>query len=719
MNALLEQLNIPQREAVLHGEGPVLILAGAGSGKTRVITHRIAHLIRERGVPPSQILAVTFTNKAAREMRSRVEQLLSRDCRALWIMTFHAACARILRSHIGRLGYGSNYVIYDTGDQKRLIRSCFKELNISEKLTSPDAVLSRIGRAKNALIGPEAYRKAARPFGAEAKTAEVYARYQQRLQENNGVDFDDLLCLTVRLLETEPEVGDLYRGRFAHILIDEYQDTNRAQYRLIRLLTGDHQNICVVGDDDQGIYSWRGADIGNILSFREDYPGLKVVHLEQNYRSTQTILSAAWHVVQQNVEREPKKLWTDNGDGAPIDYYEADNETDEAEFVCRRTRVLRDGGGRLSDVAVFYRTNAQSRALEEAMRNYGLPFRVFGGLRFYDRKEIRDLLAYLRVIANPRDSVNLLRIINVPARGIGATTLGRVTAYAGEEGVPLLEGLAKIVRTDRITKRPRREIAGFLELVRELRRVKDTLAPSALLAALDEKIAYSKTLQQSSDPTDAGRLENVQELYSALREFEETSEEATLEAFLTSVALITDADQAESTEGAVTLMTLHSAKGLEFPVVFLTGMEEGIFPHAISLREGSGLEEERRLCYVGLTRAKEKLHLSSAASRRMQGSYRASIPSRFIREIPPELMNRVASQHPLRVPLHRRDPRPDEPPHAGTTDFPVGSRVRHPLWGTGRIVASVPSEKGAKVTVRFQHGVSKKLIAELAGLQLL
>ncbi len=716
MNPLTENLNAPQQDAVLHGEGPLLILAGAGSGKTRVITHRIAHLIRDRGVHPTQILAVTFTNKAAREMRARVEQLLRRDCRSLWIMTFHAACARILRRHIARLGYGSNYVIYDTGDQKRLIRSCLKELNISEKLCSPDAVLSRISRAKNALIAPEAYREAARPFGAEAKTAELYGHYQQRLRENNGVDFDDLLCLTVRLLETEEDVGECYGRQFAHILIDEYQDTNHAQYRLIQLLARNHQNICVVGDDDQGIYSWRGADIGNILSFREDYPGLKVVHLEQNYRSTQTILSAAWHVVQQNVEREPKRLWTDNGDGEPIEYYEADNETGEAEFVCRRALALRDAGGRLSEMAVFYRTNAQSRALEEAMRNYNLPFRVLGGLRFYDRKEIRDLLAYLRVVVNPRDSVNLLRIINVPARGIGATTLGRVTAFAGEESVTFLEALEQIVRSDRITKRPRREIARFLELMGELGGMHAALPPSELLAELDKRIAYSKALQASPDPTDAGRLENVQELYSALREFEETSEEATLEAFLTSVALITDADQADSTEGALTLMTLHSAKGLEFPVVFVTGMEEGIFPHAISLRAPSGLEEERRLCYVGLTRAKEKLILSSAASRRMQGSYRASIPSRFIREIPAELMDRVAPRRLRQSTMSPGSPDFDPSPRAATT-FPVGSHVRHPLWGTGRIVASVPSEKGAKVTVRFERGLSKKLIAELAGLQ--
>ncbi len=719
MTALIEHLNAPQRDAVLHGEGPMLILAGAGSGKTRVITHRIAHLIRDKGVHPTQILAVTFTNKAAREMRERVEQLLRRDCRSLWIMTFHAACARILRSHIARLGYVSNYVIYDTGDQKRLVRSCLKELNISEKLYSADAILSRISRAKNALIGPEAYGDAARSYGAEAKTAEVYTQYQQRLRENNGLDFDDLLFLTVRLLKTEPEVGDLYRQQFAHILVDEYQDTNHAQYQLIRLLTRNHRNICVVGDDDQGIYSWRGADIGNILSFREDYPELKVVHLEQNYRSTQTILSAAWHVVQQNVEREAKKLWTDNGAGDPIEYYEADNETDEAEFVCRRTLAFRKAGGRLSDVAVFYRTNAQSRALEEAMRNYSLPFRLLGGLRFYDRKEIRDLLAYLRVIVNPRDSVNLLRIINVPTRGIGATTLGRVTAFAAAQGLPLLDALAQVVRSDLVTKRPRREIARFLELMGELQRLKDTLVPSRLLAVLDEKIAYCKALQQSSDPTDAGRLENVQELYSALKEFEETSEEANLEAFLTSVALITDSDRADSTEGAVTLMTLHSAKGLEFPLVFLTGMEEGIFPHAISLRAESGLEEERRLCYVGLTRAMEKLYLSSAASRRMQGSYRASIPSRFIREIPAELMSRVASRHPVRTSWSRTAGPAAAPARVGATAFPVGSQVRHPLWGTGRIVASVPSEKGAKVTVRFQHGVSKKLIAELAGLQLL
>jgi len=715
-NLLIDSLNPQQREAVLHEGGPLLILAGAGSGKTRVITHRIAYLIRERGVHPQQVLAVTFTNKAAREMRERVEQLLHRNCRGLWISTFHSACARLLRSHISLLGYDSNFVIYDTADQKAMIRAVMKELNINEKMYSRDSILGRISRAKNDLIGPDDYASTAQEFGAEAKTAQVYELYQQTLKGSNALDFDDLLFLTVRLFEEEAEIRALYQERFRHILVDEYQDTNHAQYRLIKILAAGHSNLAVVGDDDQGIYSWRGADIGNILSFREDYPDLKVIQLEQNYRSTQNILSAAWHVVERNREREPKKLWTENGAGDPLDYFQAPDEMEETDFVCRKIRDHREEGMRLSDMAVFYRTNAQSRVLEEGMRQYGLPYRVVGGLRFYDRKEVRDLLAYLRVIANPKDSVNLKRILNVPPRGIGGTTLARLEELGRERGCPLYDALQASQETERISKRPRREIGAFLQMMNELITAKESQPPSFLLEELDRRTGYTQKLQESKDPTDSTRLENIRELYSALKEFEETSDENHLEAFLESVALISDADTVKSDAGVVTLMTLHSAKGLEFPVVFLTGMEEGLFPHGMSLRSESGLEEERRLCYVGMTRAKEKLYLTSAQSRRVFGTYRAGIPSRFLREIPADLLNRHGVKA-RRTPFRTDVPATPSPAPSAGTPFAIGCRVRHPLWGFGTVTASTPTDRGAKVTVHFQQVGSKKLIAEMAGLQ--
>jgi len=718
-NPLIDSLNPQQREAVLHDEGPLLILAGAGSGKTRVITHRIAYLIREKGVSPPQILAVTFTNKAAREMRERVEQLLHRNCRSLWISTFHSACARLLRSHISLLGFDANFVIYDTADQKTMIRACMKELNINEKMYAPDSILGRISRAKNDLIGPADYAASAQKFGAEAKTAQVYERYQHTLKQNNALDFDDLLFLTVRLFEEDAEIRALYQERFRHLLVDEYQDTNHAQYRLIRLLAAGHRNLCVVGDDDQGIYSWRGADIRNILSFREDYPDLKVIQLEQNYRSTQNILTAAWHVVERNREREPKRLWTENGAGEPLDYFEAPDEMEETDFVCKTVLAHQKDGVRLSDIAVFYRTNAQSRVIEEGMRRFRLPYRVVGGLRFYDRKEVRDLLAYLRVIANPRDSVNLKRILNVPPRGIGATTLAQLEQISLENRIPLYDALKSSQALDRISRRPRREIGIFLKMMEELIAAKESQAPSFLLTELDRRTGYSQKLQESKDPTDSTRLENIQELYSALKEFEETSEDNRLEAFLESVALISDADTVQTDAGVITLMTLHSAKGLEFPVVFLTGMEEGLFPHGMSLRSESGLEEERRLCYVGMTRAKEKLYLSSAQSRRVFGSYRAGIPSRFLREIPAKLLNRHGAATPRRPAFRPVATSPSSSSAATTasTPFAVGCRVRHPLWGFGTVTASTPTDRGAKVTVHFQQVGAKKLIAELAGLQ--
>jgi DNA helicase-2/ATP-dependent DNA helicase PcrA len=715
--SLLDDLNPEQRDAVLHGKGPLLILAGAGSGKTRVITYRIAYLIQEAGIHPMNILAVTFTNKAAGEMLNRVEGLLKRNCRGLWISTFHSSCARILRSHISLLGYDSNFIIYDSRDQKALIKVCMNALNISEKLYSGDAVHSRISRAKNMLTGTEAYTSSAQEYGIEAKTARVYELYQQSLRQNNALDFDDLLYLTVRLFQKHPEILSLYQKKFRHILVDEYQDTNHAQYQLIRLLSQSHQNLCVVGDDDQGIYSWRGADIGNILSFRKDYPDLKVVHLEQNYRSTQTILTSAWQLVRQNLQREPKKLWTQKGEGEPIDYHEARDEMEEAIHICRRIGNFQKQGKPLSEMAVFYRTNAQSRVLEDAMRQFDLPYIVIGGFRFYERKEVRDLLSYLRLIANPRDSVSLRRIINVPARGIGEVTLGRVEAYAQEHGLHLYSALEAMADQDLLSGKPGREIRSFVMLIKHLIQEKENVRPTELLEELDKAVRYTRKFQESHDPIETSRVENIRELYSAIREYEERSDDRSLEGYLEQVSLVTDTDQIDSSLGAVTLMTLHSAKGLEFDVVFITGMEEGLFPHGNSLRNESGLEEERRLCYVGLTRAREKIYLSSADSRRVYGSYRACIPSRFLNELPQAHLSRTTPTTRIQRAASPARSQSAVPSSAVNNAFPVGVRVHHPLWGIGTITQSGHSEKGSKVTVRFQQAGSKKLIAELAGLK--
>ena len=717
VSALLSGLNPPQREAVVHAGGPLLVLAGAGSGKTRVITHRIAYLIHALGVDPYRILAVTFTNKAAREMRERVEALLDRDCRGLWVRTFHSACARILRAHADRIGYGADFAIYDGRDQKALIRSCLADAEIDPKRYSPEGIHARISRAKNELVGPEEFAGRAAEFGPEAKAAAVYPLYQQRLRENNAVDFDDLLYLTVRLFEKDPEVLALYQERFLHVLVDEYQDTNRAQYRLVRLLTARHRNLCVVGDDDQSIYSWRGAEIGNILSLRRDHPDLRVIRLEQNYRSTQPILAAAWHVVQNNVRREPKKLWTDRAGGDPVTWIEVEDEVEEAEEVARRVREMAGSGLPLSGIAVFYRVNAQSRALEEGFRRFGIPHRVVGAYRFYDRKEVRDLLAYLLVILNPRDGINLRRILNVPPRGVGPATLERLEAYARDRGLALFHAMEAATSQGLLRGKAGSELGRLARLLGELSEQAASLAPSALLERVDRAVGYTAALQASHDPTAEARLENVQELFSAAAEYEERSDEPSLAGFLEEVALVSDADQADADQGAVTLMTLHAAKGLEFPVVFLTGLEEGLLPHKNSLDHPDGLEEERRLCYVGFTRARERLLLLSARSRRIYGFSRGCVPSRFLQEIPGDLLVEEGASPPPPAWGAAAPAPPEAAARPEPQAFPVGSRVYHPLWGHGTVTRSVPSSRGAKVTVRFRQAGTKQLIAEMAGLR--
>ncbi|MEO5657115.1 MAG: UvrD-helicase domain-containing protein, partial [Nitrospiria bacterium] len=668
MTTFLNDLNPPQREAVLHGDGPLLILAGAGSGKTRVIAYRIAHLIAERGVWPSQILAVTFTNKAAGEMKERVGRLLGASARGLWVSTFHSACVRILRSHADRLGYPKEFVIYDSGDQAALIRECVRALSINEDVYKPQAIARRISDLKNRLTTPETYRGEAEGFGIEDKVAQVYALYRDRLRTAAAWDFDDLLMQAVALFERAPDVLQGYQRQFRYLMVDEYQDTNHAQYRLVRLLAGERANLCVVGDDDQSIYAFRGADVRNILEFEKDFPQAKVVKLEQNYRSTQAILDAASAVVEKNESRKGKRLWTDKAGGDKITIARLPDEESEANYLCRTLREHLRAGRVYRDFAVLYRTNAQSRALEDRLRNEGIPYVILGGLRFYERKEIKDVIAYLRVLANPADEMSLKRIINVPTRGIGATAVERVEAYAMESRRSWDDALRGIVGdAERLAPASRRSIERFLVLIDDLRAIAREGSVSKLLTAVLERTRYLEFLRADLGVEAEGRIENIQELFSAVEEFEEEYGEALsvdgsslseqhttdneqglfperpspLSAFLDRVALVSDVDALSSSDGAVPLMTLHSAKGLEFPVVFMVGMEEGLFPHSRSLQDPEAMEEERRLCYVGITRARERLYITCTNLRRLYGSVQFNAPSRFVEEIPEELRYEV------------------------------------------------------------------------------
>jgi DNA helicase-2/ATP-dependent DNA helicase PcrA len=636
---LLKDLNPQQKEAVIHEEGPLLILAGAGSGKTRALTCRIAYMIKGRRVNPLNILAITFTNKAASEMRNRVDALLGKNVsKGMWVMTFHSACARILRSDIGSLGYKNTFTIYDDSDSERLIRDCLIELQLDPKKFAPRAVLSVISHAKSELIDQDTYAAGASSY-FEQVTAEVYKLYQHRLFTSNCVDFDDLIMLAVNMLELYPKILDKWQEKFRYILIDEYQDTNHAQFRLVSLLASKYKNICVVGDPDQSIYKFRGADIRNILEFERDFPDPKIINLEQNYRSTQTILDAANALIENNRGRKPKNLWTDKEAGTGILWYQAENERDEAVYVlteienqCRRnSRSFRD-------FAVFYRTNAQSRVFEEVFMNWEVPYRVVGSLRFYDRMEVKDMLAYLRVVNNADDNVSLKRIVNVPRRGIGKTTIERISAYANTMGMSLMDALEVVQDIPGIGAAAVSKIKDFCDMIKGFQ-VKSADGLLILGQEVVEKTGYIRALEKEQTTEAANRIENVKELVGAMKEFETAYQGASLDDFLEKVALITDLDSYDQDDDAVTLMTVHNAKGLEFPGVFMVGMEEGLFPHYRSMTDTAELEEERRLCYVGMTRAKEHLYLVSAWTRTIFGGMNYATQSRFLREIPEELLD--------------------------------------------------------------------------------
>lgn len=638
----LEMLNPEQREAVLHTEGPLLILAGAGSGKTRVLTYRIAYMIEQNGVNPWNILAITFTNKAAQEMRERVGQLIG-STNDMWIATFHAACARILRKDIERLdGYKKNFVIFDTKDQEAVIKECLKELNLNEKNFPFKTVSATISNAKNLLEDPARFTQKNQHDIRMRKISDIYSLYQKKLKKNNALDFDDILYKTVELLANNPDILAYYQNKFKYILIDEYQDTNYCQYRLVSLLAKQHKNLCVVGDDDQSIYSWRGADIGNILNFEKDFPSAKVVKLEQNYRSTQTILDAANAVIKNNFGRKSKKLWTENEVGGSILFYNALDEWGEANFISSEIKRIESSyGKRLNEFCVLYRTNAQSRVIEEAFMSHGIPYRIIGGFKFYDRKEVKDVIGYLRLIQNPDEDVSLKRVINVPKRGIGNSSLEAIENYARTTNDSLFGALMDVDSIDGLGKKAVGSIKEFVKLISGLMAAAEIKKPSEVLKELLDKSGYIDTLQKEGDEDSITRAENIKELLSATLEFESKNPDANLQMFLEQMALMSDIDNLETEAEAVVLMTLHSAKGLEFPVVFMSGMEEGVFPSQRSYFEEHQMEEERRLMYVGITRARESLYLTSAFERTLFGNTTYNVVSQFIKEIPKDLIIKV------------------------------------------------------------------------------
>ena len=739
---LMHNLNSRQKEAVLHGEGPLLILAGAGSGKTRVIVHRIVHLIRERGISPRNILAVTFTNKAAAEMKERVEKLLAGGEVPL-ISTFHSSCVRILRREIQHLGYAANFAIYDDKDAERLLKDIIREQNLDEKKYPPRMFAAAIDECKNSGTGPE---ELAAGDPVVEKIARVYAAYQERLRRCNALDFGDLIMLTVRLFELHPEILDRYRERFQWILVDEYQDTNPIQYRLVRLLAGERMNLCVVGDDDQSIYRWRGADIRNILDFEKDFPGVMVVKLEQNYRSTQTILAAAGKVVEKNRGRKGKTLWTENPSGERIVHRRLDNEREEARFVTREIERYLKKAGAPSDIAVFYRTNAQSRVLEDALMGAGVSYHMVGGMRFYERMEIKDILAYLKSLDNPADEVSLKRIINTPPRGIGGATFDKVADLAASRNIPFIQALREAAAGDLLSKGPRAKLADFVSLMDGFADLRDSLPLPELAARIIKDSGYEARLKDERTEEAKDRLDNLRELLAALDDFERTAEEKGLSAFLEQVALISDMGRGEQNRESVTLMTLHAAKGLEFPLVFMTGMEERLFPHVRALEDHEQMEEERRLCYVGMTRARERLYLTNARRRHFYGQEQSNSPSRFLADIPKELLDvqddyqasfgwgssanrgeRMAKNDWNEVVEYSRSQlqTPDSEAFLDNEvqvipegdEIYIGMRVRHAKFGPGTIRKIEGSGDNEKVIVWFDAAGPKKLLLRFAGLE--
>jgi len=736
MDNILDGLNPVQTEAVLYTKGPLLIMAGAGSGKTKVLTCRVAYLL-EQGVAPYHILAITFTNKAAAEMKERVHSIVGPQSKDIWLSTFHAFCAKILRYEIdGLAGYKRNFVIYDTSDTQSLVKTCLKQLNLDDKQFQPSSVLSAISTAKNGLQDASQFAHEANNFHEE-KVAEIYKLYQQKLRNNNALDFDDLLMLSVRLFENNEEILNKYQEKFEYIMIDEYQDTNRAQYLLAHMLADKHHNLCVVGDADQSIYSWRGADIRNILDFEKDYPEAKIVILEQNYRSTQVILDAANAVIEHNSDRRPKELWTENPQGELITHYLAHHERDEAQFIAdtitKKNTVYCTPYG---DIAVLYRTNTQSRVIEEAFMKCGIPYVIVGGLKFYDRKEIKDILSYLRVVFNPSDSVSLMRIINVPRRGLGDATISRLTEYALQNNMTLFDVVSNPDLVPGLTARAKRPLDFLGELILNLMSQVQSLSVMDLVNKVMNESGYIEELQKSTDLQDENRLDNLKEFLSVAKDFATGDVEDTLENFLGQVALVADIDNAKMTESRVTLMTLHSAKGLEFPVVFMSGMEEGLFPHSRTLMNETEIEEERRLCYVGITRARRKLYVTNARMRTIYGRTQMFPLSRFLEEIPAQMVEKYTGRQNhygfasngskativsppslssvIQSPLRAAAPKALEPKQQEDNAWKVADRAQHSKWGVGTVVEVRGTGNRQELKIAFPGQGIKVVVASMA-----
>jgi len=751
--SLLNDLNPVQEKAVLETEGPLLVFAGAGSGKTRVLTYRIAYLIEEKGIPPWNIFAVTFTNKAADEMKERVEHLLGTSAKGAWVSTFHSACVRILRQHIEHLGFQKKFVIYDEEDQERHLKTVMKELDLDFRMFNPRAMQSAIEKLKNEGITPDQYHPS--PFNIfQKRLASVYQRYQEDLRRNNALDFDDLLTDVVVLFNRFPEVLRSYQERCRYVMVDEFQDTNLIQYHLIRQIVNRHRNICVVGDDDQSIYRWRGAEVGNILNFEKDFPETRVITLEQNYRSTQNILRAANQMVSKNRSRKEKVLWTKNPEGEILTLYVGEEEADEARFIVRKiVELIHPSSGSVrpySEIAIFYRINAQSRAMEDELVRQQIPYTIVGGVKFYERKEIKDVLAYLKLITNPSDSLSLKRIINIPPRGIGEKTIEKIEAFSREKGLPLYEGMKQSLQEDGLSPAAKGKIEDFIHLMEEFREEAKHLSLSQLTLALLGKSDYLRRLKEEGTDEAFSRIENIDELISVMMEFEQGGEEVSLETFLDKVSLVTDVDLYEDKGNRVSLMTLHCAKGLEFPLVFIVGLEEGLLPHYRRGEEIEDLEEERRLFYVGMTRAKERLFLSRAERRYTFGVGRANLASRFLDEIPMELIQLEEREGEGESPYGRERPYTCLPTdwddyftksERGTgqgidRDFPahgeevvlspegffplrMGMRVRHPRFGEGRVKSVEGMDEDQKATIIFQSVGSKRLKVRNANLEIL
>ena len=724
MQSLLDGLNREQQQAVQHTEGPLLILAGAGSGKTKVLTVRIAYLLAQ-GVNPYEILAITFTNKAAKEMKSRVEGLVGDVANRIWLSTFHSFCAKFLRFELDNfLGYNSNFTIYDTSDSQVVIKAALKALNLDDKYYPVGAMISAISDAKNKLMFASDFRKQARDF-YQQKVADVYEYYEKELRKNNALDFDDLLLVAVKLLQSNAAVLDKYSKRFKYVMIDEYQDTNHAQYLLAYLLSSHWKNIAVVGDADQSIYAWRGADIQNILDFEKDYPNCTSIKLEQNYRSTKIILDAANAVIDNNEGRPEKNLWTDKVEGAKIQHFTAQSEHEEAAFIGDTIVKKHDiHGVPYGDMAILYRTNAQSRVLEEALIKRALPYTMVGGTKFYDRKEIKDVLAYLRVLYNPFDDLSLLRIINVPKRSIGATTVSKLQDYARENGTSLFMTLTQLHLVDTIKGKTKEKLEEFGILIFTLVAEMDDKSVLDILEAILDRTGYLAQLEESTDPQDQARAENIGELLSVAKDFQDTNPTGTVEDFLEQVALVNDVDSFEQEESKVTLMTLHAAKGLEFPIVFLGGLEEGLFPHSRTLMNPEEIEEERRLAYVGITRAEKELYISNATTRTVFGRTSSYLPSRFIDEIPAELVDSLRAKR--RTP---DDIKPTVPRHMSVAsrpvtkpiirneviaDWKVGDTAIHSKWGNGKVVNVSGEGAGMKLTIEFPTQGVRVVMAKFA-----